>query len=99
MIEAMTGAAVVVVNSRQDILATNLLGRALFAPLFESLAEPNMALHYEKLRVAGAPGLEIFAYMAEPGSRSAESLALLAQWTAPPANLSHAAAPVPDNPA
>jgi transcriptional regulator with XRE-family HTH domain len=181
MIEAMTGAAVVVVNSRQDILATNLLGRALFAPLFESLAQPNMArftyldpraheffadwnrmakdcvaalrtqagrdpfdrelsdlvgelvarsepfatlwathgvrlhrmvekqfnhpvvgdltLHYEKLVVAGDPGLEIFAYTAEPGSRSAESLALLAQWTAPPANLPHQAAPVRENPA
>src|ERR1700721_198005 len=43
MIEAMTGAAAFVVNGRQDILAANHLGRALFAPLFDSSAPANMA--------------------------------------------------------
>jgi transcriptional regulator with XRE-family HTH domain len=162
MIEAMTGAAAFVVDGRQDILAANHLGRAFFAPLFESPAPPNMArftyldprakdfhsdwnraakecvaalrsqvgrdpfdhglsdlvgelstrseefaalwathdvrlhrkaekrfdhpvvgeltLSYERLEVSADPGLEVFAYVAEPGSRSAEAFALLASW-------------------
>ena len=43
MIAAMTGAAAFVVNGRQDILAVNHLGRAFFAPMFESPAPANMA--------------------------------------------------------
>jgi hypothetical protein len=43
MIDAMTGAAVFVVNGRQDILAVNHLGRAFCAPMFESPAPANMA--------------------------------------------------------
>jgi transcriptional regulator with XRE-family HTH domain len=164
MIEATTGAAAFVVNGRQDILAANHLGRALFAPMFESAAPANMArftylnprakdfhaewsriagecvaalraqagrdpfdreladlvgelstrseefatlwathnvrlhrkaekrfhhpvvgdltLRYERLAVAADPGLEIFAYMAEPGSRSEEAFRLLSSWAA-----------------
>jgi len=164
MIDAMTGAAAFVVNSRQDILATNHLGRAFFAPMFASPTPANMArftyldprareffadwnrmakecvaalrtqvgrdpfdrelsdlvgelstrseefaalwathnvrllgnvekqfnhpivgnltLRYERLSIAGDPGLEIFAYTAEPGSLSAEAFMLLANWTA-----------------
>ncbi|MCU1529138.1 MAG: Transcriptional regulator [Frondihabitans sp.] len=164
MIDALTGAAAFVVNSRQDILAVNHLGRALFAPMFDSSAPANMArftyldprakeffadwnrtakecvaalrlqvgrepfdrdladlvgelstqseefaalwathnvrlhrrvekqfthplvgeltLQYDRLKVAGDPGLEIFAYMAEPGSGSEVAFALLASWTA-----------------
>jgi transcriptional regulator with XRE-family HTH domain len=164
MIEAMTGAAAFVVNGRQDILATNHLGRAFFSPMFESPAPANMArftyldprakefhadwnraarecvaalrtqvgrdpfdrdlsdlvgelstrceefaalwathnvrlhrtaekrfnhplvgeltLRYDRLAVAADPGLEIFAYMAEPGSRSKEAFNLLASWAA-----------------
>jgi transcriptional regulator with XRE-family HTH domain len=160
MIDAMTGAAAFVVNSRQDILAANHLGRAFYAPVFESRAPANMArftyldprakdffadwnrtakecvaalrtqagrdpfdrdlsdlvgelstrceefaalwathdmrlhrkaekhfnhplagdltLRYERLAVAADPGLEIFVYMAEPGSRSEEAFNLLA---------------------
>ena len=160
MIDAMTGAAAFVVNSRQDILAANHLGRAFYAPMFESRAPANMArftyldprardffadwnraakecvaalrtqagrdpfdrdladlvgelstrceefaalwathdvrlhrkaekrfhhpvagdltLRYERLAVDGDPGLEIFAYMAEPGSRSEEAFNFLA---------------------
>lgn len=168
-IEAMSGAAALVVDGRQDILAANALGRAFLAPLFESPAPPNLArftyldprakefhadwnriakecvaalrtqvgrdpfdrglsdlvgelstrseefaalwathdvrlhhraekrfdhplvgeltLQFERLEVAADPGLEIFAYVAEPGSRSAEAFNLLASWgadTGPP---------------
>jgi transcriptional regulator with XRE-family HTH domain len=162
MVEAMTGAAALVVNGRQDILAANRLGRAFLAPLFESPAPPNLArftyldprakefhadwnriarecvaalraqagrdpfdrdiaelvgelstrseefatlwathnvrfhrtaekrfvhpvvgeltLQFERLEVAADPGLEIFAYVAEPGSRSEEAFNLLSSW-------------------
>jgi len=164
MIDAMTGAAAFVVNSRQDILAANRLGRAFYAPMFDSRAPANMArftyldprardffadwnrtaqecvaalrtqagrdpfdrslsdlvgelstqceefaalwathnvrlhrkaekhfnhplvggltLRYERLAVTADPGLEIFTYMAEPGSRSEEALNLLASYVA-----------------
>jgi transcriptional regulator with XRE-family HTH domain len=36
MVDAMTGAAVVVRNGRLDVLATNTLGRALYAPMYDS---------------------------------------------------------------
>ena len=164
MIDAMTGAAAFVVNSRQDILAANHLGRAFYAPVFESPApaehgplhlprpagqgllhrlEPERAqecvaalrtqagrdpldgdlcdligelstrsgefaalwathdvrlhrkaeksfnhpvageltLRYERLAVDGDPGLEIYAYIAEPGSRSAEAFNFLASYS------------------
>jgi transcriptional regulator with XRE-family HTH domain len=164
MIDAMTGAAAFVVNSRQDILAANHLGRAFYAPVFESRTPANMArftyldprakdfftdwnrtakecvaalrtqagrdpfdrglsdlvgelstqcaefaalwathdvrlhrkaekhfnhplvgdltLRYERLAVDGDPGLEIFAYLAEPGSRSEEAFNFLASYPA-----------------
>ncbi len=163
-IEAMTGAAAFLVNGRQDILAANDLGRAFFAPLFDSPSPPNMArftyldprarefhadwnraakecvaalrtqvgrepfdrglsdlvgelstrcaefaalwathnvrlhrqaekrfvhplvgeltLQYDRLAVTADPGLEVFTYVAEPGSRSAEAFSLLASWEA-----------------
>jgi transcriptional regulator with XRE-family HTH domain len=40
----------------------------------------HLSLRYDRLAVAADPGLEIFAYMAEPGSRSADALNLLASW-------------------
>jgi transcriptional regulator with XRE-family HTH domain len=164
MISAMTGAAAFVVNSRQDILAVNRLGRAFYAPIFESSAPANMArftyldprakefftdwnrtaeecvaalrtqvgrnpfdrdlselvgelstqceefaafwathnvrlhrkaekhfnhplvgeltLQYDRLAVAADPGLEIFTYVAEPGSRSEEAFNFLASYPA-----------------
>jgi MmyB-like transcription regulator ligand binding domain/Helix-turn-helix domain len=174
MIYAMTGAAAFAVNSRQDILAVNHLGRAFFVPMFESSAPANMArftyldprareffadwtrtagecvaalrmqagrdpfdrdlselvgelstqseefaalwathnvrlhrkaekhfnhplvggltLQYDRLTVAGDPGLEIFVYVAEPGSRSEEAFTLLANWAADGSDLrSHVA--------
>jgi transcriptional regulator with XRE-family HTH domain len=164
LIDAMTGAAAFVVNSRQDILAANQLGRAFYAPVLESPGPANMArftyldprargfftdwnrtakecvaalrtqagrdpldrdlsgligelstqseefaalwathdvrlhrkteknfnhpvageltLRYERLAVDGDPGLEIYAYIAEPGSRSAEAFNFLASYSA-----------------
>jgi transcriptional regulator with XRE-family HTH domain len=164
LIDAMTGAAAFVVNSRQDILAANPLGRAFYAPVFESRTPANMArftyldprakdffadwnrtarecvaalriqvgrdpfdrdlsdlvgelstqckefaaawathnvrlhrtaekkfhhplvgeltLRYDRLAVTADPGLEIFAYVAEPGSRSAEAFNFLASFPA-----------------
>jgi transcriptional regulator with XRE-family HTH domain len=163
MINAMTGAAAFVVNSRQDILAANHLGRAFYAPVLDSPAPANMArftyldpratdffadwsrtakecvaalrtqagrdpldrdlsdligelstqseefaalwathdvrlhrkteksfthpvagdltLRYERLAVDGDPGLEIYAYIAEPGSRSAQAFSFLASYS------------------
>src|ERR1700753_2133213 len=39
----MTGAAAFAVNGRQDVLAVNQLGRAFYAPMFDSPAPANMA--------------------------------------------------------
>jgi hypothetical protein len=51
----------------------------------------DLTLRYERLAVAADPGLEIFAYMAEPGSRSEEAFRLLASWAADGSDLpSHA---------
>lgn len=171
MIDAMTGAAAFAVNRRQDILAANDLGRAFYAPLFESPGPANMArftyldprargfftdwnraarecvaalrtqagrdpldrdlaglvgelstqseefaalwathdvrlhrktekrfhhpvagdltLRYERLSVDGDPGLEIYAYMAEPGSPSAEAFNFLASYAGRSESPSH----------
>jgi len=43
LIDSMTTAPAVVQNQRFDVLATNALGRALFAPALEGVARPNMA--------------------------------------------------------
>lgn len=42
----------------------------------------DLGLSYTALAVAADPGLTIYVYMAEPGSKSAESLSLLASWSA-----------------
>ena len=44
----------------------------------------ELELEYEVMDVAADDGLTIAAYSAEPGSRSAEALDLLASWTATP---------------
>jgi hypothetical protein len=41
----------------------------------------ELALRYERLAVDGDPGLEIYAYIAEPGSRSAEAFNFLASYS------------------
>jgi transcriptional regulator with XRE-family HTH domain len=42
----------------------------------------DLTLRYERLAVTADPGLEIFAYAAEPGSASQEAFSLLASWAA-----------------
>jgi transcriptional regulator with XRE-family HTH domain len=42
----------------------------------------DLSLSYAGLEVAADPGLTIYVYIAEPGSKSAESLNLLASWAA-----------------
>src|SRR5207302_1022742 len=42
----------------------------------------DLSLTYERMELIADPGLTLFAYTAEPGSRSEEALNLLASWTA-----------------
>ena len=44
----------------------------------------ELELDYEVMDVSADDGLTISVYSAEPGSRSAEALDLLASWTATP---------------
>lgn len=172
LLESMSGTAAYVRNARTDLLATNALARALYAPLFDMPGRPNVArfvfldpcsqeffiewdrvaseaaamlhtlagenpydhgltelvgelstrsehfrrlwaahevrlhrtgtkrfhhpvvgdltLAYEAMDLAADAGLRLNAYVAEPGTDSAERLALLASWAATPA-----ATPVP----
>jgi len=42
----------------------------------------DLELSFDRLDLAGSPGLSIYSYTAEPGSRSEEALNLLASWAA-----------------
>jgi hypothetical protein len=42
----------------------------------------DLDLSFNRLDLAADPGLAIFTYAAEPGSRSAEALGMLASWAA-----------------
>jgi len=42
----------------------------------------DVHLTYNRLDLGAAPGLTLFAYAAEPGSRSEEPLKLLGSWAA-----------------
>jgi transcriptional regulator with XRE-family HTH domain len=42
----------------------------------------ELMLNYERLELSSDPGLTIFTYTADPGTRSAEALALLGSWAA-----------------
>jgi len=53
----------------------------------------ELSLNFERLELAADPGLTIFAYTAEPGSRDEEALKLLGSWAA---TLDHADATVLD---
>ncbi len=168
LLDSMSDTAAYVRNARIDILATNALGRALYAPLFEMPGKPNVArfvfldprstdffvewskvagesaallrtlagenpydqgltelvgelstrsetfrtlwaahdvrqhrtgikrfhhpvvgeltLSYESMALTADPGLRLNAYVAEPASRSAEALGLLASWAGAPAS-------------
>jgi MmyB-like transcription regulator ligand binding domain len=53
----------------------------------------DLHLTYTRLDLAADPGLTLFTYTAEPGSRSEEALRLLGSWaaTADPAEATRAA--------
>jgi transcriptional regulator with XRE-family HTH domain len=55
----------------------------------------ELELSFDRLEVAADPGLMIVAYTADPGSRSAEALALLATWAATEASSPAGSAPRP----
>jgi len=168
LLDSMTDTAAYVRNARIDILATNTLGRALYAPVFEMPGKPNVArfvfldprsqqffiewpkvagesaallrtlagenpydqgltelvgelstrsetfrtlwaahdvrqhrtgakrfhhplvgemtLSYESMEITADAGLRLNAYVAEPGSPSAEAFNLLASWAGAPAS-------------
>ncbi len=44
----------------------------------------ELTLNFERFDLAAENGLTMFTYAAEPGTRSAEGLGLLASWTATP---------------
>ncbi len=44
----------------------------------------ELALNFERFDLAAESGLTMFTYTAEPGTRSAEGLDLLASWAATP---------------
>jgi hypothetical protein len=48
----------------------------------------DLSLTYDRLDLVADPGLTMFAYTAEPGSRSAEALKLLGSWAATEAEAS-----------
>jgi hypothetical protein len=59
----------------------------------------DVDLTFESMQLVADPGLTIFAYTAEPGSKSAEALRLLASWAATPDGSpapDEIPAPVPD---
>jgi len=172
LLESMSGTAAYVRNARTDLLAANLLGRALYAPIFEMAGRPNVArfvfldptaqeffrewgkvageaaallrtmagenpydqglsnlvgelstrsdlfrtlwaehnvrqhrtgtkrfhhpvvgdmdLSYESMELTADPGLRLNAYVAEPGTASADALSLLASWASTPNVAVHA---------
>ena len=53
----------------------------------------DLDLTYDRLDLAADPGLTIFTYTAERGSRHAEALSLLGSWAATPAAVSAAQPP------
>jgi hypothetical protein len=58
---------------------------------FHHPAVGDLNLNFEAMELVADPGLTMFVYTAEPGSRSGEALKLLASWTATlePAPLAH----------
>ncbi|MFC9502611.1 helix-turn-helix transcriptional regulator [Streptomyces sp. NPDC057002] len=55
----------------------------------------EFTLHHETLAFPADPGQTVCVYTAEPGSASAQTLALLASWSAPEAQRSDGTAPAP----
>ena len=44
----------------------------------------ELTVSFEAMELVADPGLTMFVYSAEPGSKSAQALNLLASWTATP---------------
>jgi len=57
---------------------SQIFGRTLIAPRRPG----ELALTFNRLDLAADPGLTLFTYTAEPGSRSEEALRLLGSWAA-----------------
>jgi transcriptional regulator with XRE-family HTH domain len=79
ILDAITGAAAFVRNDRLDILAANALGYALYSEMFASQGRPANTARFD---LVADPGMTIFTYTAEPGSRHEETLRLLGSWAA-----------------
>lgn len=61
MVDTMTGAAVAVRNGRLDVLATNTLGRALYAPMYDSPSyDPAGPLNTARFHFLDVPGAQRF---------------------------------------
>jgi hypothetical protein len=45
--------------------------------------EAHLSVSYNRMELAADPGLTLFTYTAEPGSRSEDALKLLGSWAAP----------------
>jgi transcriptional regulator with XRE-family HTH domain len=61
MVDAMTGAAVVLRNGRLDVLTTNTLGRALYAPMYDSPAQvPGQPLNTARFHFLDTAGAQRF---------------------------------------
>lgn len=95
LLDAMDSSAAYVRDARTDLLAANRLGRALYAPVYAMPGRPNVArflfldphaseFFVEWDKVAADPGLRLNAYVAEPGTASAEAFSLLASWAGSP---------------
>ena len=66
LLDAMTMAPAYVRNGRMDVLAANRLGRAVFAPLFDSPATPTNLARFIFLDPAAAG---VLPGMGSPGQR------------------------------
>ncbi|GAA4612068.1 hypothetical protein GCM10023195_51500 [Actinoallomurus liliacearum] len=88
LLDSMTDAAAYVRNGRLDIVASNRLGRALYAPVFDDPVRPvnpvvgDLTLPFEAMPLPADPGLTLTAFSAEPGTPAHDAFSLLASWAA-----------------
>ncbi|WP_405182424.1 helix-turn-helix transcriptional regulator [Nocardia sp. NBC_01377] len=94
VVDGLSDLAVTVSDSRMRVITANVLGRALYAPLFDQASEhvnharfmfldPRARLTYEILRIGGDSELAMLVFSAEAGSPSHDALALLTTWSIP----------------
>lgn len=77
-------------STRSDLFRTlwaehNVRQHRTGSKLFHHPVVGDLSLSYESMALTADPGLRLNAYVAEPGSPSAEALALLASWATTPA--------------